>query len=1234
MKSAATNTSYRPLAALLALGLAASFELPPVCSAGTGLPTANLIAPFGGSNENMGTSVAGAGDVNGDGYPDVIVGAPQDASGLPGKAYVFYGGPNADNVPDLVLNGVANQDAFGSCVSSAGDLNRDGYADVMVGAPHNDAGASNGGRVYIYFGGPSPDNVPDLVLTGLWTSGYFGQSLASVGDVNADGYDDVLIGAPGESTTGRAFLLFGGATPDAIPDVTLSGDGGSQFGSSVAAAGDVNGDGVRDFLVCAPNFSTTDGTLGKVWLYYGTAGAGLSTADVVWIGTTTSGINRAAASDMNGDGFSDIAISAPGTNNKGIVSLYFGGPAIDASADVIFTGITSNGFFGQTVAPAGDVNGDGFGDLLVSTENDGTGGIAAGSGFVFFGGPLAGGSGDLTFTGFEGERLGVSAAGVGDFDGDGLDDFVLGARVESNFTNTGRAFVIGVRPLRLESPNGGETWIAGRSQTVRWHGPAPVDIALSLDGGATWSTVASYVGGAAVNDYTVYAPHTTTEFARVRVTYVGQPATPASVDASDGLFRIVPAVVPPPTTSRVLWQAPGAASGDRLGMSVSTTGDFNGDGYPDVIVGAPYSDPGGKVDAGRVYVYYGGPGSDALPDLTLSGVAAGDLFGWSLAMVDVNRDGFKDLLVGAPVSDLGALDAGAFFTYYGGPSADANADQVTYASVAGNQLGYAIAAIGDFNADGYPDYATAEPTDDVNGTNSGKVAITLGGPAGGGWVLRGATAQEQFGWALAGGDVNGDGVSDLIVSAPYRTVNGAFGAGAICVYYGGKIPTGAPDQVISGGEANATMGSSLAVGDLDGDGRADILAGTPGSGGGKGVAFLISGAPSLSGPVRLDGEAAGDAFGYSVACGDVNSDGYSDVIVGAPAAVAGAGKVYVFFGGPGFDTRPDRYLVGNSASQFGVAVAVVGDVFGAGAGPDVAIGAPLDGGTGRVYLYGFPRFLVTSPNGGESWPVGANREIRWQGAALADVWLSLDGGKSYDLLRSGLGGAEQSVFAFRVPHTPTRFARLKVTATDVAVSGADETDSLFTIQTSVSLLALLAAPAPNGRGAELTWKSDPGPEDLAGYRLERASASQTAWQTLVGLTRETSYVDETAGPDARYRLFAVNGLGEALLLGETEFRPRAPLAAWPLPYRGGALSISFATFGGLGGGTGDAELDLFDVSGRLVRHLARSRFPAGYQSISWDGKDERGVDAPTGIYFLRAKSAAGSERTLKVAVVR
>jgi len=354
------------------------------------------------------------------------------------------------------------------------------------------------------------------------------------------------------------------------------------------------------------------------------------------------------------------------------------------------------------------------------------------------------------------------------------------------------------------------------------------------------------------------------------------------------------------------------------------------------------------------------------------------------------------------------------------------------------------------------------------------------------------------------------------------------------------------------------------------------------------------------------------------------------------AGAADAGRAYVYFGGPGADAVADVALTGAAVSDFfGYSVSSAGDVNGDGYA-DVIVGAFSNDATatdaGAAYLYDFNRYFVLSPNGGETWNVGATKTITWLGAEAADVALSVDGGRSYQpLLPEAAGGSASNSVTIRVPHSPSKFAKIQVAAANAGVGGFDGSDSTFTIQTSVALLALLAAPLPQG-GASITWSTDPGPDDLAGYRLERAKGSEV-WATVVALTRETAYTDPAGGPGTRYRLFAVNGLGESLLLGETSLRQLKPLAAWPLPYRGGSLTVTFATAGGLGTGGAKTEVSIFDVRGRLVKRLARGAYPQGYNVAMWDGRDDQGRKVGSGIYFLRAISL-GEQRTLRLSVLR
>lgn len=281
--------------------------------------------------------------------------------------------------------------------------------------------------------------------------------------------------------------------------------------------------------------------------------------------------------------------------------------------------------------------------------------------------------------------------------------------------------------------------------------------------------------------------------------------------------------------------------------------------------------------------------------------------------------------------------------------------------------------------------------------------------------------------------------------------------------------------------------------------------------------------------------------------------------------------------------------------------------------------------TNHILRYASTAVELSAPGGDITWPVGASTTVRWDGTGRADLSLSLDGGNSWQPLATDVGGGS---YRLTVPHTPTRFARVRV---DRAVPRSTSiSPSFFSIESSIDLLGFRAEQHPGG-GTLLLWSSDPGPENLAGYRVDRRDGSM--WTTIVPLTRETRYVDANGSPGSVYRLTAVNGLGEEYLLGETGAPALAPLSAWPNPYRGGSLRVSFALFGQAGSATFDADVAVFDIAGRRVRTLATGRFHGPRQETVWDGRLENGEAAPAGVYFVRCTSGSVTNQE-KVVVVR
>jgi hypothetical protein len=331
-------------------------------------------------SDYFGWSVAGMGDVDGDGYDDVIVGGSGLAEG-------YYGSPSGlSSAEDLFLPGEPGWNSFGYSVAGAGDVNRDGYDELLVGSPWQDDGGTDSGAAWLYLGSASgPSQVAadfDWTYAPAQANAQFGQGVSPAGDVNRDGFDDVIVGAPGfsngQNNEGAALIFLGSASGLlSTPQRTLEGgQNGAAFGTSVSLAGDVNGDSYADVVVGAPLYnvaSTADA--GAAFAYLGSS-SGISSS-VAWLslGATAQGHRGAAvalAGDTDADGYSDVLVGAPDEptpdSEEGVASLYLGSsaglansPAWEGYGDAIGLG------FGQALASAGDVDGDGFGDIAVGS---------------------------------------------------------------------------------------------------------------------------------------------------------------------------------------------------------------------------------------------------------------------------------------------------------------------------------------------------------------------------------------------------------------------------------------------------------------------------------------------------------------------------------------------------------------------------------------------------------------------------------------------------------------------------------------------------------------------------------------------------------------------------------------------------------------------------------------------------------------------------------------------------
>ncbi|MGE0222494.1 MAG: hypothetical protein AB7F35_03750 [Acetobacteraceae bacterium] len=431
--------------------------------------------------------------------------------------------------------------------------------------------------------------------------------------------------------------------------------------------------------------------------------------------------------------------------------------------------------------------------------------------------------------------------------------------------------------------------------------------------------------------------------------------------------------------------------------AVSGIGDIDGDGIPEVVVGAPGSDDK-AVDAGRIYIVMGrGAGaasklSDPVTDITIDGDLAGDLAGAVVGSIaDMNGDGRADILIGAPLADRGAtVDPGFGFVIWS-PAAGGGVDLndpatgggdgfVMRGEAAQDRAGSAMASIADLNGDGRMDVLIGAPGNNAGGADAGSAYVVFGRTAQtpvnltnvaagtGGFRIVGEAAGDGAGSALASvADMNGDGLADIIVGASGNDAGGS-NAGAVYVVFGKSTTAGVSLATLGGSgggfrivgaAAGALTGSTVSgLGDVNGDGLGDILIGAPGRDrayvvfGKSGTAdVLLADVEAGIGGFAILGEHAGDLSALTVAGGgDFNKDGILDLVIGTPRnneGGANAGAVYVVWGG-GHATVDlslvaagigGAKIVGSAGSRAGSSVAVQADMTGDGR-PELLIGAP------------------------------------------------------------------------------------------------------------------------------------------------------------------------------------------------------------------------------------------------------------------------------------------------------
>jgi Ca2+-binding RTX toxin-like protein len=981
-----------------------------------------------------GTSVH-SGDFNGDGYADVIIGAP---GAVHGTTYVVFGhaGAFAANLDLSSLAGASgtllitsapfSRNVEAGWSVSSGDINGDGIDDVIIGAPNSYGYGKTSGAAYVVFGhtgafGPTQFidknlGTDSIRITGAEHLDLAGFAVASAGDVNGDGFDDVIVSMPyadtpynNDPTRGVSYVVFGSDGGFANLDLsTVDGSNGFKIpgifigdltGYSVSSAGDVNGDGFADLIIGAPN---ADGdSEGIAYVLFGQSQRFEATIDLqslnvprgFWVygdnAGDQAGASVSAAGDINGDGFDDLLVGAPGSDGSGAstgaVAVIYGSDLLGLDPQI---GTSGNDKMAGTVG-ADTIQGKAGNDVLLGL--DAADALLGGDGND----SIDGGAGNDRLMGGRGDDNLIGGAGNDVQDGGAGNDTAIYAGASTDYAITYDGTTVTVADLApakagddgVDTLSGFE-WLKFADQIVELHAPeSSKDIADLLgtdayrfDGSGAdqlgyMVANAGDVNGDGYDDMLLTAMSGDADglqkAGRTFVVYGGD-LNLAAADSADGVANGI--VVLDKLGVGSGFRLDGGVAGAFTGYSVSAAGDVNGDGLADIIVSGRNA-----TAAGTSYVIYGGAASltaldgadgkvdggmnlaavDGKTGFTIDGVASGDQSGWSVASAgDINSDGFDDVVV---ASRYGASDgqghSGAVYVVYGGTDAaaldlaDGKADGHLSLAKISASTGLAIEgftpfgtgdievrAAGDVNGDGIADFTVNARFDGPIGVTN--VTLVYGGPehlaafdaADGKLDGHASPGSLKFADGLGGGftslgDLNGDGIADLITSSPsgfFLAFGGSANLQALDATDGTMdgIVGSSSRAGVSGYEVMASAVLS-AAGDINGDGYADLLASTPTAspdgidragavyvvyGGAANLAALDAADGATDGKIdffnpdgitgfRLDGAANNDVTGFSVStAGDANGDGFDDLLIGAPWG-AGGGEAYVVYGG-------------------------------------------------------------------------------------------------------------------------------------------------------------------------------------------------------------------------------------------------------------------------------------------------------------------------------------------------
>ena len=799
----------------------------------------NLISTASGGGpavsdfDDFGGSVTTLGDLDGDGIDDLAVGVSLDDSG-DGNGNANRGAvqilfldssgavrestkisPNDGGGPAL-----SEGDRFGASVASLGDFDGDGNPDLLVGASHDNTGGSDTGAAYILLLNPNGTVRESIKIASGLNGGpilsagdHFGSAIAALGDVDGDGVDDIAVAAEGDGK-GALHILFLDATGSVLQSTKIGdGDGGGpildindSFSDSLAALGDFDGNGVTELAVGSRRHHGYEGGVYLLFLNTnGTASSSVEIASGVGGGPSLNGsdfygVSVAALGDVDGDGVPDMAVGADGDDtgggfSPGAVYVHFmnsSGTVRDTAKIADGTGggpfLRSGSSFGRSLSSVGDLDGNGITNLAVGSADGASGSIytislsatGTANSFVRITGALGGGPSHFDFADF-----GRSIAPLGDFDGDGVPDIVVGAPGD----NGGTVYSPGGSAIHILLMNSDGT-VRDSVRIADGAGGGP-----TLPGDQFGSSLASIgdLDGDGITDLVVGAVSDDTGGTNRGAVYV-------LFLNSTGTVREFAKIADSTGGGPIL------ANGDGFGSSIASVGDLDGDGISDLAVGATGDDTGGSAKGAVHILYMNSDGSVRSSHKIAEGLNGGpslgnfDSFGFSLASLgDVDGDGLADLAVGASFDNSKGANRGAVhILFLNAAGTVRDSVKIAHGTAGGPSLinddyfGSSLAFLGDLDGDGITELAVGAVGVDTGGTSTTSdrgatfiLYLNSDGSARTNLKLNsgfGLSNGDTFGRSVANmGDLDNDGIPELAIGADGNDTNGT-SRGALHVF--------------------------------------------------------------------------------------------------------------------------------------------------------------------------------------------------------------------------------------------------------------------------------------------------------------------------------------------------------------------------------------------------------------------------------------------------------------------